>query len=52
MPDNMLDTMIVQAPNFVGFIILSLVMWRIISRQLDMIETFMVDCLDDDDTQG
>lgn len=41
--------MISQAPNFVGFILLSYFLWRTNNRQLDMIEKLVIDCLEEDD---
>lgn len=47
MDDQTVNLMVSQAPNFVGFLIMSLFMWRIIDRLLKSIEMLIVDCIED-----
>lgn len=45
---DIISGMITGAPNFIGFIVLAVVMWKINSRQSDIIEMLVNDCLEDE----
>lgn len=46
---SMLESIVTGMPNFIGFLVLAYLMWRIITRQLDILERLVDDCLEDDD---
>ena len=43
---DLISVIVTGMPNFIGFLVLSYLMWRIISRQLDILERLVDDCLD------
>lgn len=45
---NLVELIVTGMPNFVGFLVLAYLMWRIITRQLDILERLVDDCLADD----
>lgn len=49
---SVLEMLLTGLPNFAGFVILSYVMFKIITRQLDMLERIVVDCLEQDDVKN
>ena len=52
MTDEFVQTLVMQAPNFIGFMLLTYLMWKVISQQNEMIKALVLDCLNDDNDKS